>query len=88
MAEEEQAEAAKEFASDELVPLAEEIQADAPDEIADDIDTVVAAVEEIAETGDFGVFDSAETEEASDNAHAFGLAATTSSPTTARSSTS
>jgi len=74
MSEEEQAEAAKEFASEELVPLAEKIQANAPEEIADDIDTLVAAVDEIAETGDFGVFDSAETEEASDNAHAFDLA--------------
>ena len=74
MSEEEQAEAAKKFASEDLQPLAKKIQANAPEEISGDIDTLVAAVDEVAETGNFGVFDSAETAEAGDDAHAFDLA--------------
>jgi hypothetical protein len=70
---EEQAEEAKKFANDELLPLAEEIEANAPSEIADHIATLVGVVEEIAETGNFEVFDSPEAEEASDAAHAFDL---------------
>ena len=71
---EEQAETAKTFAAEEMQPLAQEIQEVAPEEIAADIEILVGAVDELAETGDFeGVFGQPEVEEASDNAHAFDL---------------
>ena len=71
MSPEEQQEFAAAFATDELLPLAEEAQANAPEEVAEDIEILVGAVEEVAETGDFAAFDTPETEAAGDNAHAF-----------------
>jgi hypothetical protein len=71
---EEQAEAVKAYAAEELQPLAQEIEEVAPEEVAADIEVLVAAVDELAETGDFeAAFENPETEEASDNAHAFDL---------------
>ena len=55
--EEEQQAAAKEFATDELLPKAKAVQEEAPDEIKADVDKLVAAVEEAAETGDFAAFE-------------------------------
>lgn len=51
--EDEIVEATKAFAADEVVPLAHEIQAAAPEAVREDIDILVAKVEELAETGDF-----------------------------------
>ena len=73
MSEEEQAEAAKEFASTELQPLAQDIEAAAPEEISDDVAVLVAAVDEIAETGNFEAFEEPEVEAASDRVHEFDL---------------
>ena len=55
--EEEQQAAAKEFATDELLPKAKAVQEEAPEEIKTDVDTLVAAIEEAAETGDFAAFE-------------------------------
>ena len=71
---EEQAEAVKAYAAEEMTPIAEEIRAAAPEEVAADIEVLVGAVEELTETGDFeAVFGTPAVEEASDNAHAFDL---------------
>jgi hypothetical protein len=43
----------KAYANDKLRPLADKIGENPPDEVADDIKTLVAAVHELAETGDF-----------------------------------
>lgn len=72
--EEEVAEAAKAFASDTLRPIADDIVAAAPEEVADDIALLSAAVDELAETGDFeAAFENDEVEAASDRTHAFDL---------------
>jgi hypothetical protein len=72
---EEIAEATKQAASEVYLPLAQEIQAVAPEEIADDVDILVAAVEEVTETGDFeATFEAPEVEAASDRTHGFDLA--------------
>lgn len=69
---EEQAEAAKQFAAS-LLPLVEQAQAAAPTAVREDVDVLVGAVENVAETGDFGVFETPEVEAAGRNAHAFEL---------------
>jgi hypothetical protein len=72
---EEIAEASKQAASEVYLPLAQEIQAVAPEEIADDVDILVAAVEELTETGDFeATFESPEVEAAEERTHDFDLA--------------
>ncbi|MGH2686494.1 MAG: hypothetical protein ACRDJP_13605 [Actinomycetota bacterium] len=73
MSEEEQAEAAKEFATAELQGLAQEIEAAAPEEISEDVAVLVGAVDEIAETGNFAAFEEPEVEAASDRVHEFDL---------------
>ena len=73
LSEDEQKEAAKKFASEELVPLTDDIQANTPAEIEDDIAILIGAVEKVAETGDFSAFEEPAVEEAGDNAHAFDL---------------
>lgn len=73
MSQEEAAVAAREFASENLQPLAQQAQEVVPEEIADDIQVLVDAVDEISETGDFSVFETPEVQEASDRAHAFDL---------------
>jgi hypothetical protein len=70
---EEQAEAAKQFAAENLVPLAEELQAVAPEEVAEQVAAGVAAVNEVAETGDFAAFENPETDAALTELHAFDL---------------
>lgn len=55
--EEEQKAAAKEFASEQLLPKAKVVQEEAPEEVKADVDKLVAAVEETAETGDFTAFE-------------------------------
>ncbi len=73
--EEEVAEASKQQARDVYLPLAEAIQADAPEEIATDIDTLTAAVEEVASDGDFeAAFTKPEVLAAEDQVHTFDLA--------------
>lgn len=71
---EEIAEAAKAFAAERMVPLAHEIEEVAPDEIAEEIAVLVAATEELAETGDFEAAFDEGTEEASAVTHEFDLA--------------
>lgn len=73
--EEEIAAAAKTFANDQLLPLADEIKANAPDEVSDDIDTLHAAVVELGETGDFETAFGDEVEAASDRVHEYDLGA-------------
>lgn len=70
---EEQAEEAKAFASETLLPLADDIVAAAPPEVEADIDVLHGVVAELAETGDFSAFEAPEFGEASANAHAFDL---------------
>lgn len=66
----------KKFATASLRPIADEIVAAAPDEIADDIATLDAAVKEVEETGDFeAAFETEEVEGASDRVHAHDLEA-------------
>ncbi|MGH9210085.1 MAG: hypothetical protein ACRD2C_05315 [Acidimicrobiales bacterium] len=45
------------FATETLVPLAEDLAATAPDEVSEAADAVVATVEEVAVTGDFAPFE-------------------------------
>ncbi|HEX6425370.1 MAG TPA: hypothetical protein VFZ79_17925 [Acidimicrobiales bacterium] len=65
--------AAKEFASETLAPLADDLVASAPAEISADVDVLVAAVGEIAETGDFGAFETPDVAAANERVHAFDL---------------
>lgn len=65
--------AVKEFAGETMMPIARKIDEVAPAEVADDIDTLVASLEKVAETGDFGAFEDPETEAASQRAHQFDL---------------
>lgn len=69
---EELTQAAKEFAGG-ATDLAAEAQEAAPAEIRADIDVLVAALDDVAETGDFGAFETPEVEEASARTHAFDL---------------
>ena len=73
LSEEELQEEIAAFATDEILPITEEVAANTPPEIAEEIDILIGAVEEIAETGDFTIFESPEVEEASDTTHAFDL---------------
>ena len=73
--EEEVAEAVKQLAREQYQPLAQEVQAVAPDEIAADVDTLVAAVDELALTGDFeAAFETPDVIAAEERVHAFDLA--------------
>lgn len=70
---EELTQAAKDFAASG-VPIADEAQVAAPDEVSAHIDVLVAGLKQVAETGDFAAFETPEVEEASAAAHAFDLA--------------
>jgi uncharacterized cupredoxin-like copper-binding protein len=70
---EQQAEALRAYGSETLRPLADDVVASAPDELAADIEVLSAAVDELAASGDFAVFEQPEVEAASDNVHAFDL---------------
>jgi hypothetical protein len=63
--------ASKEFASETLRPLADDLLANAPDEISADLDRLVAALDEIAETGDFAAFETPEAAAANERVHAY-----------------
>jgi len=68
--EEEIATAIKSFATERLIPIADEIVANAPEAVHDDIEVLYAAVEKVADTGDFeGAFETPEVEAASDRVH-------------------
>ena len=72
--EEEIAAAIKQAATETYLPLAQEIQAVAPEDVRADIDTLVAAVEQVAATGDFeGAFETPEVSAAEERLHAFDL---------------
>jgi hypothetical protein len=71
--EEEIAAAAKAFATDELLPLAEEIVAVTPEENKANVDLLYGAVQELAETGDFEAAFNDEVEDAGNASHEFDL---------------
>ncbi|MGH9212714.1 MAG: hypothetical protein ACRD2C_18900 [Acidimicrobiales bacterium] len=60
-------------AADTMRPLADEVLAVAPDELADDLDAMDGALTELEATGDIAVFDQPEAAEASDRLHSFDL---------------
>lgn len=74
MSPEEQAEAAKEFATETLRPAADELIANAPEELAEDIEVLDSSLTEVEETGDFSVLESDEFKAAEANAHEHDLA--------------
>lgn len=61
------------FASDDLLPLLDDIAASAPDELEDEVQTYRAAIEELAEAGDPSVFEDPDLEAAEQTSHAFDL---------------
>jgi hypothetical protein len=66
----------KAFAKEKLQPLATEIQANAPEELTDDIKILVGAVDQLVETGDFEkTFGDPKVEAASDRVHEHDLGA-------------
>jgi hypothetical protein len=69
---EEIAEALKSFAG-QGVPIAEEIQASVPEENRENVDVLVAALSEVAETGEFEAFESPEVEAAGDADHTYAI---------------
>ncbi|CAN5609260.1 hypothetical protein BH20ACT2_BH20ACT2_16480 [soil metagenome] len=71
---EEQAEAAKTFATEDIRPIVDDIVAVAPEEIADDLALLDDALREVEETGDFAAFEAPGVEDASDRLHDFDLA--------------
>lgn len=70
---EQQKEAAKKFAADELVDRANAVTKAAPAELAADVAVLVGAVDTIAKTGDFNAFEAPDVQAASDRVHAFDL---------------
>ncbi|MGH9135791.1 MAG: hypothetical protein ACRD0G_01935 [Acidimicrobiales bacterium] len=66
--------AGKVYAVDVLGPLADDIVAAAPPELAEAAATFDAGVDELAETGDFAVFETPEMTAVFEEAHAFDLA--------------
>ncbi len=73
MSPEQQAEAAKTYASDTLVPLADEVVATAPAEVEEEVETLAAVVDDIATTGNFEAFEEPEVQQAEANLHAYDL---------------
>jgi hypothetical protein len=63
----------KDWAATVMRPLADDYVAVAPDELADDAAVASAAVDEMAETGDFEVWDDPEVQAATDRMHAYDL---------------
>jgi hypothetical protein len=70
---EEQAAALRTYASETLRPLADDVVATAPEEVTDDVEVLSGAVDQVAETGDFAVFDEPDVAAASESVHAFDL---------------
>ncbi|MGH9137147.1 MAG: hypothetical protein ACRD0G_08880 [Acidimicrobiales bacterium] len=52
-------------------PLGDDVVASAPDEIADEVEVLSAAIDEVAETGDFGAFETPEAAAADDSLNEF-----------------
>lgn len=69
----EMAGAAQAFAAETLRPLADDLLAAAPDEVREHLDVQSAALDEMAETGDFAVFETPEVQAAAQAAHAYDL---------------
>jgi hypothetical protein len=65
------AEATKTFMSETALPALEAAATEAGDEISDEADTVLAAGNEVAETGDFGAFETPEMAEALATIHEY-----------------
>lgn len=71
--EEEITEATKEFAADTLRPLADDLLAAAPAEVRPNLDIQSDALDEMAETGEFAVFETPDVAAASQATHAYDL---------------
>ena len=71
--EEEIAATMKGWAADTLRPLADDLLAAAPDEVEASLDVQSAALDEVAETGDFTAFETPEVVAASETSHAYDL---------------
>lgn len=67
--EQEVAEAVQAWAQETMRPLADQAVAAAPEEIASDIETLVGALGELEQSGDFAVFDEPEVAEAETRVH-------------------
>jgi hypothetical protein len=70
---EEMAEGFQVFASETLQPLVADAVAAAPEEVAEEVEVMSAAVDEIAESGDPSVFERPEADAANDALHAYEL---------------
>jgi hypothetical protein len=70
---EEEAEGRRAYGRETLQPLADDVVATAPEELAADAEVVSSAIDELAESGDFAVLEQPEVEAARDNLHAFDL---------------
>jgi hypothetical protein len=70
---EQQAEEAKKFARESIRPLADDIVANAPEEVKNEIAVLNNAVREVENTGNFEVFDRPDVARASRTAHEFDL---------------
>jgi hypothetical protein len=70
---EEQAAALRTYGSETMRPLADDVVAAAPEELAGDVGLLSDAVDELAASGDFAAFEQPDVEAASDNLHAFDL---------------
>lgn len=71
---EEIAAAVQAYAVDTLRPLYEDVEATAPDELSQAVETFGAAVDDLVATGDPGALDTPEMQAASEAAHAYDLA--------------
>jgi hypothetical protein len=72
--EEEMAEATKTFATEKMMPLANEALAAAPEEITADVAVLVNAVQAMGTSGDFMVFEDEKVAAAASTVHAYDLA--------------
>jgi hypothetical protein len=70
---EEQAEAIRAYATDTMRPLADDVVEAAPEEVSADVAVLDDAIDQMAETGDFAVWEQPETAAASDAVHGFDL---------------
>jgi hypothetical protein len=64
----------KAFANEDMKPLVDDLVAVAPEELADEIEVMTAALDQLASTGDFAAFDAPEAKAAGSTLHAFDLA--------------
>jgi hypothetical protein len=63
------------FVTETMQPLVDDAVAVSPDELSDEIDIMVTALDQVGETGDFTAFETPEVSAASDAVHAYDLEA-------------